>query len=290
MIERLEGTFWGYQDVELYYQVWRPAGPDQTIVGTMLVTHGLAEHSDCYQKFAEDVAAKGWIVFVWDLRGHGRSEGKRGYVNRFQDFAYDLDAAIRYVKSQFAPRGLPLVLFGHSMGGLVTLQNLVLLSPSGVSALALSSPALGLSLEIPKLKEKGARWLAEWLPKMTLHNEINFDDLVRDENMVRQYKADPLRHDKVSPRLFLGMMEGFEDIKKSAPDIHLPTIMQLAGREKVVNTPASESFFDKLGSKQKQIFIYADSMHEIFNDLDRGDCLKDLFNFLDNLKSTSGGT
>jgi len=112
MIERLEGTFWGYQDVELYYQLWKsiPIGvetsttvektvektADKTVPnnGTLIVTHGAAEHSDCYQRFAEEMAPKGWTVFVWDLRGHGRSEGKRGYVNRFQDFSNDLDAKV----------------------------------------------------------------------------------------------------------------------------------------------------------------------------------------------------
>jgi alpha-beta hydrolase superfamily lysophospholipase len=174
------------------------------------------------------------------------------------------------------------------MGGLVTLKNVQLLPPSGISALVLSSPALGLSLTIPKLKEKAARWLSEWAPKLTLHNEINFDHLVRDANMVRQYKTDPLRHDKISPRLFLGMLDAIQEVKKSAPDVHLPTLMQLAGREMVVNTTESEKFFDNLGSKRKEIYIYADSMHEIYNDLDRHLCLKDLFQFLDSFKTPAG--
>lgn len=276
MIERLEGTFWGYQDVELYYQVWKP----QTSVGTILVTHGIAEHSDCYQKFAEDVTAKGWTVFVWDLRGHGRSEGKRGYVNRFKDFVDDLDAAIKFVKTQnYAPEK-PLVLFGHSMGGLITSKAIIDYSPSNVHTLALSSPALGLSLEVPKVKEKAARWLAEWLPKITLYNEINFHDLVRDENLIREYKTDPLRHDKISPRLFLGMVETMDLVQRGAAEIHLPVILQLAGREKIVSTPASESFFEKLGSKKKEIFIYTESYHEIFNDLDREDVIRDFLKFI----------
>ena len=291
MIERLEGTFWGYQDVELYYQLWRPvAPPNETptqVQGTLLVTHGIAEHSDCYQRFAEDMTAKGWLVFVWDLRGHGRSEGKRGYVNRFQDFSNDLDAAIRYVKAQVMPKDKPLILFGHSMGGLITLQTVLIHSPSQIAALVLSSPALGLSLTVPPLKEKAARFLSDWLPKLTLYNEINFDDLIRDENLVREYKADPLRHDKISPRLFLGMVDAFTEVNKMATDVHLPVLMQLAGREKVVSTPVAEKFFDQLSSKKKEVYIYADSYHEIYNDLDRNDVLNDLVRFLESLKPGS---
>lgn len=276
MIERLEGTFWGYQDAELYYQVWRP----KTSVGTVLVTHGIAEHSDCYQKLAEDLAAAGRTVFVWDLRGHGRSEGKRGYVNRFQNFSDDLEACIRFIKSQEFSHNLPLVLFGHSMGGLITLKTFINHSPVGIACLALSSPALGLSLAVPQLKVKAARFLAEWAPKVTLYNEINFDVLVRDENLVREYKADPLRHDRISPRLFLGMTEAMTEVMSAAANIHIPIIMQVAGHEKVVSTPQCEKFFAELGSKKKKLYIYANSYHEIFNDLDRNEVVRDLLEFI----------
>jgi len=104
MAERLEGTFWGYQDVELFYQVWKP----EVSHGTLVVTHGIAEHSDCYARFADAVVEMGWTVFAWDLRGHGRSEGKRGYVNRFQDFSDDLDNAVRFVKTKYSDRQKPL--------------------------------------------------------------------------------------------------------------------------------------------------------------------------------------
>jgi len=281
--ERLEGTFWGYQDAELFYQVWK----SKESLGTLVVTHGIAEHSDCYARFAEQVAEMGWTVFAWDLRGHGRSEGKRGYVNRFQDFSDDLDNAIRFVKQKYLDRQKPLVLFGHSMGGLITIKTLGHNAPQGLSALALSSPALGLSLAVPKFKEKAATVLAEWLPKMTLYNEIKFDELVRDQNLVREYKADPLRHDKISPRLFLGMTEAFKEAMTFAPEIHLPTIMQLAGHEKIVSTPTSEKFFEALGSKKKEVYIYSESFHEIFNDLDRMDAFRDLEKFLK--KIAAGG-
>jgi alpha-beta hydrolase superfamily lysophospholipase len=285
MIERFEGTFWGYQDAELYYQTWRP----ETSVGVLIVTHGIAEHSDCYQKFAEDMAKNNWTVMAWDLRGHGRSEGKRGYVNRFQDFCDDLDAAIKYVKSQQLYKNLPLILFGHSMGGLILLKTLLNHSPSGIAAIALSSPALGLTLAVPKLKEKAAVLLSEWLPKITLYNEIDYDLLVRDERLIQEYKSDPLRHDRISPRIFLGMMDAMAEVKKNASEIHHPLIMQLAGREKVVSTAEAEKYFDKIGSKHKELYVYSDSYHEIFNDLDREDVIKDLVKNLPKL-ITNGST
>lgn len=277
MLERLEGHFWGYQDAELFYQVWKPKTPR----GTIVVTHGIAEHSDCYQSMAEAIAADGWIVFTWDLRGHGRSEGKRGYVARFQDLCDDLDNAIRFVKAEINPRGLPLILFGHSMGGLITTKTLLTNNLTGINALTLSAPAFGLSLKVPALKAKAATILADWAPKLTLHNEIQFDNLVRDDQLVRDYKADPLRHDKISPKMFVGMMEAISEVRTRAHEIHLPILLQLAGRDKIINTPDAEAVFSTIPSKRKEIYIYTDSYHEIFNDFDRKDVIKDYLKFVD---------
>lgn len=280
MIERLEGTFFGYEDCELFYQLWRP----ENSRGTIVVTHGIAEHSECYNRFAQTLAADNWTIVGWDLRGHGRSEGKRGYVADFAEFSNDLDQFIKFVKAQIHKRETPMVLFGHSLGGLVTLKTIINHAPGGIAALALSSPALGLSLPVPKLKERAAEFLATWLPKVTLYNEINYADLVRDQEMQKEYRNDPLRHDKISPQVYLGMRAAFEEVKSHAAEIHVPVIMQLAGKEKIVNTSDSEKVFDLLSSKKKEIFVYADSYHEIFNDLDRDEVFADLKNFLNRLR------
>ncbi len=281
MIERLEGTFFGYKDVELFYQVWRK-GESR---GTIVVTHGLAEHSENYHRFATAFAEDGWTVIGWDLRGHGKSEGKRGYVEDFADYCHDLDALVKFLKSQMQTRGKPLFLFGHSMGGLITIKTVINHAPGGVTALCLSSPALGVSLEVPKLKVKAAHILADWLPKVTLYNEIDYSLLHRDQELLKEYRNDPLRHEKISPRLFLGMTSSFTEAFDHAGEIHQPVLMQLAGVDKIVSTPEAERFFDLLGSKKKEILVYAESYHEIFNDLGREEVIGDLKDFL---KRTSG--
>ena len=276
MIERLEGTFFGYKDVELFYQIWRS---DQTR-GTIVVTHGLAEHSENYNTFAQELAQDGYTVVAWDLRGHGRSEGKRGYVEDFSDYSHDHDLMIKFVKAQIHKREKPLFLFGHSLGGLITLKTLLLHAPAHVQAVLLSSPALGVSLEVPAIKVKAARFLSDWAPKVTLYNEINYRDLHKNEELIKKYQQDPLRHEKISPRLFLGMMSSIDEVFRQAQDIHLPLLMQLAGQEKVVSTSSSQKFFDLVSSKRKEIHIYPDSFHEIFNDIESPSAFKDLKNFL----------
>lgn len=276
MIERLEATFFGHKDAELFYQVWR--GSESR--GTIVVTHGLAEHSENYNRFAQTMAEDGWTVVGWDLRGHGKSEGKRGYVEDFADFSNDLDLFIKFIKAQTHKRGQPMFLFGHSLGGLITLKTVINHAPGGITALLLSSPALGVTLEVPKIKVKAAHVLADWLPKVTLYNEIDYTILHRDQELLKEYRKDPLRHEKISPRLFLGMNAAIEEAFSHAGEIHQPMLMQLAGAEKVVNTPESERFFDLVGSKKKEILVYAESYHEIFNDLGREEVFRDLKEFV----------
>ena len=118
MANRFEGSIEGYRGIELFTQSWR----SEHHKGTLIVTHGMAEHSDCYNEFAQYCNEKGWDVFAWDLRGHGRSEGQRGYVDSFDCFEKDLRKVIEFVKTE---KNGPYVLFGHSLGGLITIKNLI---------------------------------------------------------------------------------------------------------------------------------------------------------------------
>lgn len=277
MSERFENTFIGHNGAELFYQTWEPANPR----GTIVVTHGLAEHSDCYQSFADELTPDQWRVVAWDLRGHGRSAGKRGYVEEFDHFCEDLNILYSMIKKQRGDQ--PVIPFGHSLGGLITLKTQLRFGLSDAPALCLSSPCLGLNIEIPKLKEKFAELASDWLPKTTLANEISYEALTRNRQLHEEYAHDTLRHDRISPRLFVGMRDSFNEVQEHALEFTMPLLMQLAGEEKVVNTQASQAFYDRVGSKQKEIHIYNESYHEIFNDLDRADVFADFKNFINKL-------
>ena len=139
---------------------------------------------------------------------------------------------------------------------------------------------MGVSAPIPKIKEKGAEFLSNWLPKVTLHSGIDYRVLHKDVERIKAYKKDPLRHDKVSSRLFLGMKEAMKQVSKKASEIHLPILFQLSGDDQLVSTPTAETVFKKIGAQSKRIFIYPDSLHEIYNDLERAEVIQDLKQFL----------
>jgi alpha-beta hydrolase superfamily lysophospholipase len=274
--ERREGHFRGHEGIELFYQTWsRPNAR-----GTLVITHGISEHSEAYHKTAEALVPLGWNICAWDLRGHGRSEGKRGFVDRFRSYSLDLAHFLSFLKKS-GRLDQPFALVGHSMGGLITLRHLIDPGEAPLpNAVVLSSPLLGFGLEVPQVKDLAARLLSRVLPGITLFNEIRYEDLSRDLEHVKGYATDPLRHDKISPAVYLGMIESIAYVKANAGRLELPTLVMAAGDERIVSLPAIKAFFPLIGSADKSLIIYEGCYHEIFNDLDREKVYRDLDAFL----------
>lgn len=275
-MERLEGTFFAQDGTELFFQQWRGHDPKNYLV----ITHGLGEHSECYHELASDLAKDDFAVFAWDLRGHGRSEGKRGFVGAFSDLTDDLFTFLNHLKATELQGEKQFSLLGHSLGGLIVLSAVIEKGLLGCQSLVISSPALGVKLEIPAFKRKSAKFLANVLPKITLHNEIDYRDLHSDAQRLKAYEADPLRHDKISPGFFLGIMDAMKNVQIKAGEIHLPTLFQLSGKDRVVDSSAAELIFKSIGSKNKKLYVYPESLHEVYNDIERDRVIADLKSFL----------
>lgn len=247
------------------------------------MTHGLAEHSDCYNDLAHLLNRDQWDVFSWDLRGHGKSSGKRGYVADFDDFISDFNAFNMVLNQRhLIDTDKPTVLFGHSLGGLITLKTLIK-HDLETTAACLSAPALGLVKQPSRLKALAIDFTAQWLPKITLGNEISYDQLTSDRNIIKTYENDPLRHDKISPHLYLGMVESFDYVHEKLPEVNIPLLFQVPGEDTIVDSASCLSLYRKLNQEQCKVELYPNSRHEIFNDLDRERAIKDLKNFINQL-------
>lgn len=261
----------------IYLQRWKR--DDWPCDATIIITHGVAEHSDCYQHTADALANQRLQIFAWDLPGHGKSYGQRGYVKAFDEFTDRLHFVIQEVKKLIVDDS-PLYLFGHSLGGLITVKYAVDHHKTKLSGLLLSSPALGVKVPVPAFKDQAARLLNIFAPKITIPHELNFEDLSRDRTIVSTYSKDPLRHKKFSAPLYLGILETMADMHQRAHHLELPVFIQAAGQDKIVDTLATQEFFKKLGSSQKKLTIYPESYHEIFNDLNRQEVIDDLVSYL----------
>jgi alpha-beta hydrolase superfamily lysophospholipase len=258
---------------KLFLQSWNNL--DKKTKGCVLITHGISEHSNCYKHIGEALANEGWFVYAWDLQGHGQSQGKRGFIKDFNDFITDLKSVINLIRKDDSKPTANFHLIGHSMGGLITLKALMDENPVKVKSVILSNPALSLAIKVPKVKEYASLWLNEVWPTLTLNNEINYKNLSRDENMMSTYTKDPLRHTKISPPLYLGMVQSMEWVTSHPSNLNTPLFMQISGQDKIINPQASLDFFKKI-KEPKKIKVYEDSYHEVYNDINKQESIDDL--------------
>jgi alpha-beta hydrolase superfamily lysophospholipase len=260
----------------IYIQHWKPAGE---VKATVLITHGVAEHSDCYNLTALALNQQNVDVWCWDLPGHGKSYGQRGYVTSFAEFT-DRLLQVLHAAQESAVLQKPFILLGHSLGGLITIKFALDQPQAPVTAYALSSPALGVKIQVPFLKDQAARLLLHLAPKLTIPHQIIYEDLSRDKDLIKTYYKDPLRHNKFSAPLYFGILETMSDVHEHARDIKQPILIQAAGQDRIVDTLATQELFNKLGSAKKTMKIYPDSYHEIFNDTNKQEVIDDFMTFL----------
>ncbi len=275
MLKRSENHFKGSLGQNLFYQSWE----NEQDKGTILFIHGYAEHSDCYDRFAEGIKDLGFHIHALDLQGHGRSPGPRGYVRDFVDYVEDFHCFVKHIEKEGLDKK-PLILGSHSMGGLIALRYLIDFPDHPFDFATFSSPLLGISVEVPKIKDLASQFMARYLPKLTMNNELNFVDLSRDPEIIASYPKDVLRHEKISAPIYIGMLQNIEYVRVHEKRVTCPCYFQLAGVDKIVSRSASEAYFHKLSLQDKNLKIYEESYHEIFNDLNRDEVYKDYTNFL----------
>lgn len=275
--KRTEGHFKSFDKTSLFFQEWSQDRPK----GIIIITHGHGEHADSYNRLANGLFDTGFNLCAWDWRGHGRSEGKRGYAANFSDYSKDLYSFLNFLKSQDQYKNLPWVALGHSMGGLIQLTTLAQHeSEFPIQAQILSAPLTGLSVDVPLVKDFAALLAYHIYPKITLWNELKTSQFSSDSAVLEEYSRDPLRHDQISPGVYIGVLKALEHLKTEVQKINYPTLVQLAGKDSVVSTPASEDLFKYIGAKIKKLIIYENSLHEIYNDVYREEAFQDLREFL----------
>ncbi len=276
MSTSIENYFQIEPEREIFYQIWPTKAPK----GTFFLTHGVGEHSSCYDKLAQSLTQNGWQVFGWDLKGHGRSSGQRGYVSDFSEHCSDFKKVFKFFKQKLNLPDLPVVLFGHSMGAAILLRSFIENRLKPVSAICLSSPALGIHTPPNAAKETLAQFANKYLPRLTLSNDIDPQHLTQMPEQLEFYEKDTLRHGKMNPRTYLGLVESFDIIFKKVAKINTPILFQLAKDEKVVSLPKSKQLFKKISQEEKQMIIYSNSRHEIFNDIEQEQATEDLLTFI----------
>ena len=252
--------------------------PEGSARGTVLIVHGLGEHVGRYDAVAQRLRAWGWAVRGHDHQGHGRSDGARGRLHTDNGLLQDLDTVIDATRAHPLRGQGPLVLLGHSMGGLLAARAVATrLRP--VQALVLSSPALGVRTNaVQKLL---LATLPRWLPHLTVGNRLDAQWVARDPDAVRAYLADPLVHDRISARLGAWIDSEGPPTVAAAAEWQTPTLLLYAGQDKLVDPAASDAFARQAPAGCVQAHRFEPMYHEVFNDPEREQVLALLRRWLD---------
>jgi lysophospholipase len=246
----------------LYGEVFVPAGDP---AGVVLVTHGYAEHCGRYHEVANVIVSAGWAVLAYDLRGHGQSPGARGAIDRFETYLDDLDAAI-VVARTLAP-GAPLVLLGHSHGGLITLRALCSDHPPDVACAIVSSPYLALRLAVPGYKKLMARLASRIAPGLAQPNALRVEDLTHDREKQAERTADKLCFDIATARWFTESSAAQDFVARHADRIRIPTTWLVGGDDPIADPAQSRRVADRITGARYHDLVGL--RHEVFNETER---------------------
>ena len=230
----------------------------------VFICHGLGEHCRRYDHVIEALTNAGAAVYACDLRGHGRSDGRRGHIERWRQYVDDV-ASMFSTAEKDGLADAPWLLLGHSMGGLVAVHA-ARHHGKRLSALALSGPLLGIAVRVPPVKAAAGKLMSTVWPKLTLDNELQTAYISRDPDTVRAYEQDPLVHSKVSARWFTEMNKALQQAHHCAPALSLPLWLGHGAADKITDPEGSRRFLRQYGGMAESHF-FDGLYHEIFNEL-----------------------
>ena len=253
----------------------------QALRSQIVLVHGLGEHMGRYTHVIQHLNDWGFAVRTYDQYGHGKSSGKSGCLpsqNRLlDDLALVMDDTRKHMAAQNHANA-PLILLGHSMGGLVA-ARFVSLAIRPVDALVLSSPALGAKLKgIDKLL---LAILPKIAPNLAVPNGLDASKISHDPEVVKAYLADQLVHNKISPRLGKWIMDSGAATIQLASTWRVPTLLMFAGKDKLVDSAASRMFTSLVPKSILQSTCYEALYHEIFNEVDSSPVFGELRTWLE---------
>jgi len=245
--------------------------------GVVVLVHGLAEHAGRYKALAERLRGWGFAVWAHDHHGHGESSGARGGLPSELRLVDDLARVIDDARRENP--GLPLVLLGHSLGGLVA-ASLVARGVRSVDGLVLSSP--GLDPGLNKFQKALLAVLPRIAPGLRVGNGLDDNFLSHDRAVVQAYRDDPLTHDRIGGRLARFLAHEGALVQQAAAHWPVPTLLIYAGDDRLVVPAASRAFAEAAASGgMVEARCFESLYHEIFNEVDAGPVFAALQRWLD---------
>jgi alpha-beta hydrolase superfamily lysophospholipase len=264
------------------------ATPAQPPKACVVLTHGFGEHIGRYAHVAAAFNTAGYALYGYDLRGHGKSGGRRGHTPSMEHLIDDLGRVITHAKQ--ANSRAPLFLYGHSMGGNLTL-NYARLRPDGVAGVIANAPWIELAVKGSPVQIALGRLMARIAPGFSQQTPGLKGILSRDPAIDAANEHDALIHRTMSARLFVDVSAAAQALLAGAPGMQRPLLLTHGTDDQVIALSGSERFFDNYGGTDKTFKRYDGGYHELHNDLGARDYVADVLTWLDGHcgRGASGG-
>jgi len=269
-VKHKEGRMKGIRDTNIFYQDW---SPEEQSRANLVIVHGLAEHSGRYMNVVNHFVPAGYAVYGIDHVGHGKSDGERVYVDRFQDYITTLTTYVDMIRD-WQPDN-PIFMIGHSMGGLIGAAYL-LEHQHELSGAILSGPGVKVPENMSKTVIFMGKILSKILPKAGIL-QLDSKGVSRDPAVVDAYVNDPLVYTgKVTARLGAEMLKTMRDVTNNASRIKLPLNIVQGSDDILIDPDGAQLLYDSVSSEDKSIKIYEGFYHEVFNDPGHEQVLNDV--------------
>lgn len=251
--------------------------PEKDVYAGIILIHGLGEHIHRYENWAEKFRGKGIVFTGMDLPGHGKSDGSRGNIKSYSQTDEMIEILLDTTRNTYP--GIPLFLYGHSLGGGIVLDYLIRKNP-GIKGAIVTSPWLKLSFEPPRTKIVLASIMKHVLPGLAQPSGLVIEDLSHDIDVVKKYSEDPMVHDKISVSLFHSAMSAAATTLENAASLDLPVLLMHGGNDRICSVEGSRQFASL--TSRAELKIWDDGYHELHNEPFRDEVFSYIIRWINN--------
>lgn len=264
-------VYWSTRDgKQIVARQWAVESPR----GSVLVIHGIGDHSGRFEHVADHWNRNGYSVLAPDLRGHGRSDGKRGYIRSFDVLLDDVGDALQ--KSEADAIGQPAFLYGQSFGGLLAIYYTLKRQPE-LAGLIASSPPLRIAMPTPGWKVAIGKIIGAVCPTFSLNSGLDPNELSDDPQIASRVLSDRYRHTRITPGAFFGMLDAGQWCLENADRLTCPGLLLHGDKDRITDHTASIEFSES--SSRCEAGIWPDGKHELHNMTIREDVLRKITDF-----------
>ncbi|WP_432407718.1 lysophospholipase [Wukongibacter sp. M2B1] len=262
------GSIKSFDNINLYYRKDIPV--DQKAI--VIIIHGFGEHLGRYEYVKDKLVKYGYGVIRLDNRGHGKSNGERGHINDFNDFARDVDVLIEFVRNENP--NIPIFMLGHSMGGFISVLYGILYK-NKIDGQILSAAATITPTRAKGIKIKALKLASKVFPKIPMKNPMLRHLLKNGE--------DELVLRSATLNFYIQFLSyGIEWIRGNFKSYEYPCLILHGSDDREIKKDASEQLYSSISSKDKEIKIYDGLYHEMLKQKDRDMILYDIHEWIEN--------